>query len=369
MQNSSFWRLGDLTGRRKFCQLGHLDLELGNHLPDVVVAYETWGELNTAKDNAVLLCHALTGDTHAVGEVEPGHLSPGWWDEFVGPGKAIDTDKYFVVAPNVLGGCQGTTGPSSLNLNHKPYGSTFPKITIKDQVEVEFQLAEHLGIKTWRLIAGGSMGGMRALEWAVAKPGNVKAVLLMATSAYATADQIATQDIQVKAIEMDPDYFGGDYYLRETQPIKGLGLARRIAHQSYRTEREFKTRFGRQVQPGEVLESGGRFAITSYLDHQADKLTKRFDANSYKVLTNAMSLFDVGLNRGGVLNALSACNVPAVVVAISSDRLYPKYLQQELVDNLPNAKPLVEIDSDYGHDAFLLEVSGISSAIDLALEI
>jgi homoserine O-acetyltransferase len=168
---------------------------------------------------------------------------------------------------------------------------------------------------------------------------------------------------------MDPDYFGGDYYLRETQPIKGLGLARRIAHQSYRTEREFKTRFGRQVQPGEVLESGGRFAITSYLDHQADKLTKRFDANSYKVLTNAMSLFDVGLNRGGVLNTLSACNVPAVVVAISSDRLYPKYLQQELVDNLPNAKPLVEIDSDYGHDAFLLEVSGISSAIDLALEI
>ena len=344
-------------------------MELNGSLGPVTVAYETWGSRSPDRDNAVLIEHALTLDSHAAGQTGPGHLSPGWWDPLIGAGAAVDTERWWVVCPNVLGGCQGTTGPSTDDATGVPWGSRFPQITIRDQVAVEAALAEALGIDRWAAVIGGSMGGMRALEWGVTHPDRVERLVVVACGAAATAEQIALCAVQAQAIRQDPDFRDGDYYHAEAGkgPERGLGLARRIGHLSYRSELELDTRFGHSPQAGEDPYTAGRYAVESYLDHQADKLVRRFDANSYLVLSRAMDHHDVGRDRGGAAAALASVKATATVVAVDSDRLYPPRLQYELASRLPDHPEVQLVRSPYGHDAFLIEVEQLGRFVKDAL--
>ncbi|HEV7206314.1 MAG TPA: homoserine O-acetyltransferase [Jatrophihabitans sp.] len=358
------WRDGDPVASRRFAGLGPVALEFGGSLPDVRVAYETFGQpRHDARgriSNAVLVLHALTGDAHLSGPAGPGQPTPGWWDAIIGPGRPLDTDEWFLVAGNVLGGCQGSTGPSSLGPKGDPWGSAFPRVTVRDQVQVEALLADRLGIDRFAAVIGGSMGGMRALEWAAMFPDRVAAALVLATGAAASADQIGTQTAQVLAIENDPNWHGGDYYGTGAGPHAGLGIARRIAHLTYRSEYELDVRFGRSPQePG-----SDRFSVQSYLDHHAGKLARRFDAASYVTLTDAMNTHDVGRGRGGVEAALRDVTGPLVVVAgIDSDRLYPLRQQQQIADLVPTADGLHVIHSDHGHDGFLIEAAQVGELV------
>lgn len=361
------WREGDPVGRRRFAHIGDLPLERGDVLPAVTIAYETWGTLNADHDNAILVEHALTGDSHVVGDVGPGHASGGWWPGLVGPGCPLDTDRWFVVAANVVGGCQGSTGPASRTRDGLPWGSRFPFLTIRDQVEAEIRFSDVLGIERWAAVLGGSMGGMRALEWAVSRPHRVERLLVIASSAYATAEQIAFCLPQLLAIRMDPGYRGGDYYDTGVSPEAGLGIARRIAQVTYRSESEFGQRFGRAAQGGEQpLGAGGRYAVEGYLDYHARKLSRRFDANSYVVLTEAMNSHDVGRDRGGVEAALRRVQARTTVVSVDSDRLYPPYLSEEVADGIDGAVH-VGIRSAYGHDGFLIETDQMGRVLRAAL--
>jgi homoserine O-acetyltransferase/O-succinyltransferase len=362
------WRDGDPAAARRFADLGPLDLELGGHLPAVRMAYETWGRPRRDASgivNAVLVLHALTGDAHVTGPAGPGQPTPGWWDAVIGPGRALDTDRWFVVAANVLGGCQGTTGPASPGPEGRTWGSRFPAVTIRDQVAAEARLAQVLGVERFAAVLGGSMGGMRALEWAAQHPDRVGAALVLAVGAEASADQVATQSAQVLAITSDPAWHGGDFERDIADgvagPVTGLGLARRIAHLTYRSESELDARFGRRVQ------DDGRFAVVSYLDHHAVKLAGRFDAGSYVVLTEAMNTHDVGRGRGGVEAALRAIEVPMVVAGVDSDRLYPLRQQQHIAELVPTADGLHVVHSAYGHDGFLLEAEQVGELIGRTL--
>jgi homoserine O-acetyltransferase len=367
------WREGDPAGRRSFASLfgsrAHV-LEACGRLPGVVVAYETWGELNAAGDNAVLVLHALTGDSHAAGPAGPGHNQAGWWDDIVGPGQAIDTDRFFVVCPNVLGGCQGSTGPASIDPETgKPYGAGFPTITIRDQVVVEASLADSLGIDRWACVIGGSMGGQRALEWAVSFPARVPRAVVLAAGARATAEEIALCSLQIRAIESDPRFRGGDYYdaAPNEGPWRGMSLARGIGQVSYRSEEEFDERFGRGRQADEEPLQGGRYAVESYLEYHGEKLASRFDANTYVVLSRAMSHHDVGRGRGGVAAALSRITGEVAIAGISSDRLYPLRLQYELAALIPRNSGVEVVQSISGHDGFLTESEAVSKVIARAL--
>jgi homoserine O-acetyltransferase len=359
------WRTGDPVAGRRFAELGPLDLEFGGQLPALTLAYETWGTLDAGASNAVLVLHALTGDAHVAGKAGPGQPTAGWWDGLVGPGAPLDTDRVFVVAANVLGGCQGSTGPSSpapvaVRPDGRPYGSAFARITVADQVAAERLLADRLGIARWAAVLGGSMGGMRALEWAYTHPERVGAALVLAVGAAATGDQIGTQSTQIAAITTDAGWAGGDYYDREgdTGPWCGMEVARRIAHLTYRSEHELQVRFGAQPQDGEdpfAAERPGRFAVQSYLDHQAAKLTRRFDPGTYVALTDAMNTWDLGRGRGGVEAALGRVTTPLVVAGVDSDRLYPLWLQEQIAASPATVKGLRVIASEYGHDGFLIE--------------
>ena len=372
---SAAWREGDPVGDRSFVSVGELTTESGVTLPDVTVAYETWGELAPDGGNAVYVCHALTGDSHVTGAAGDGHLTGGWWDGLVGPGRPVDTDRWFVVCANVLGGCQGTTGPASAAPDGRPWGSRFPTVTVADMVEVERRLTDHLGIERWSLMLGPSLGGMRVLEWMVAHPERVRSGLVLGSTAAVTADQVGIHGAQIEAIRMDPNFRGGDYYDANDGegPHRGMGLARRIAHLSYRSETELDLRFGRGPQGDEDPYSigsktqRGRFAVESYLDHHADKLARRFDANTYIALTEAMSLFDLGRGRGGVATALAQIHAPLTVVGIDSDRLFPLRLQAELAELTPGADDLHILRSPYGHDGFLVEDDQVGSFIAHAL--
>jgi homoserine O-acetyltransferase len=349
------WVEGDPVGDRVFLDLPEpFPLERGGVLPSVRVAYETWGTLAADGGNAVLVEHALTGDSHVVGPAGPGHPTPGWWDGLIGPGAPVDTDRFFVVCANVLGGCQGTTGPSSLAPDDGRWGSRFPEVTVGDQVRVEAVLADSLGIERWACVVGGSMGGMRALEWAVGLPDRVATLFFLASGAVASADQIGTQTTQQAAIRADRRWSGGDYPL-DDPPVDGLGVARRIAHLTYRSGLELDARFGTHVQ------DDGRFAVASYLDHHADKLTARFDAATYVLLTEAMNSWDVGRDRGGVEAALARVTARSVVAGVDSDRLYPIAQQQRVADGL--GVPLQVIPSPYGHDGFLIEVGAVGALL------
>lgn len=344
-------------------------LEAGGRLSDVTIAYETWGELDASRTNAVLVLHALTGDSHAAGPAGPGHLQEGWWDTVVGPGKAIDTDRFFVVCPNVLGGCQGTTGPASPAPDGKPYASRFPVVTIRDQVVAEAALADGLGIERWAAVIGGSMGGMRVLEWAVGFPDRVASAVVIACGATASAEQIALCSLQVRAIRADPRFRGGEYYDAPPGdgPHAGMALARGIGQVSYRSELELEQRFGRGHQGDEVPLAGGRYAIESYLEYQGEKLARRFDANSYVVLSEAMNHHDVGRGRGGLGTALARITADVTVAGISSDRLYPLRLQHELAELVPHCSGVEVIESISGHDGFLVEHEAVGKVIARAL--
>jgi len=365
---SGAWRPGvDPAGRRRFVRLaGPAALERGGTVPAVTVAYETWGspvaDAAGGVGNAVLVLHALSGDSHAAGPAGPGHPTVGWWDPLIGPGRPIDTDRFLVVCPNVLGGCQGTTGPASAAPDGAPWGSRWPEITIADQVRVEAAFADAIGVRRWAAVIGGSMGGMRALEWAVATPERVARAVVVACGATATAEQIGLYAAQLAAVTLDPGWRGGDYHAAPpgAGPHAGLGLARRLGQLSYRSEPELAARFGNRVQ------DDGRFAVASYLDHHAGKLARRFDAGSYVTLTRAMMTQDVGRARGGPAVAVAACPVPLTVAGVDSDRLYPLRLQRELADWAGNGAPTV-IRSLYGHDGFLLERDQVGAIVTAAL--
>ncbi len=329
------------------------------------LAYETWGRPAPDRSNAVLVLHALTGDSHVAGPAGPGHPTPGWWDALVGPGRALDTDRWFVVAPNVLGGCQGSTGPASLRPDGRYWGGSFPRLTQRDQVLAEAGLADALGIDRWALVIGGSMGGMRAVEWAVSHPERVASLLLLACPAAAGADQIAWATAQLHAIRADPHWRGGDYHDAGPGqgPHAGLGVARRIAHITYRAAEELDSRFGNRAQDGEDPGRGGRYQVESYLDHHAAKLVRRFDAASYVVLAEAMNAHDIGRGRGGTRAALARVTARTLVAGVDSDRLYPLAQQEELAAGIPSADRARVIASPYGHDGFLIETPQVAALV------
>jgi homoserine O-acetyltransferase len=366
---SGAWRESDEVGARRFAGVGPFRFENGDSLPFVRIAYETWGELSPAADNAVLVLHALTGDSHAVGAAGPGHPTPGWWNEIIGPSLAIDTDRWFVVVPNMLGGCQGTTGPASLAPDGSEWGPRFPFTTIRDQVAAQSALADHLGIQRWAAVVGGSMGGMQALEWAVSTPDRVERLAVIAAPPVTTADQIALNSVQIEAVRTDPLFRAGYYYEAGDGdgPHRGLALARRMALLNYRSPGELNGRFGgawqSEISP---LGAGGRFAVESYLDFHGNKFTRRFDANSYITLVEAMNSHDVGRGRGGVAAALSRVTASTLVVGIDSDRLFPvdgqRVIAQELPRSVSGPEPVV-MHSPFGHDGFLIENELVGSQL------
>lgn len=356
-------------GQLRTLPIGDVRLENGALVPSVELAVQRWGELSPEMDNVVLVEHALTGDSHVSGPADEVHALPGWWDGLVGPGAALDTDRWCVISTNVLGGCQGSTGPASTAPDGKPWGARFPEISIRDQVTAEVALLDRLGISRIASVVGGSMGGMRVLEWMVGYPDRVDSALVLAVGARATADQIGTQTTQIAAITSDPDWQGGDYHGTGRSPRAGLGIARRIAHLTYRTEFELDHRFANSAQDGENPWEGGRYAVQSYLDHQANKLVGRFDAATYVLLSEAMNRHDVGRGRGGIEAALAATPVPCVVGGVDSDRLYPLRTQQELADLLPGCKGLDVVHSRDGHDGFLTETEAIGELVERTLEL
>lgn len=348
--------------------IGSLTLESGAVLDQVHIAFQRWGALSAVRDNAVVVLHALTGDSHVTGPAGPAHPTPGWWDGVAGPGAPIDTDRWCAIATNVLGGCRGSTGPSSLAPDGKPWGSRFPAITVRDQVNADLAALSALGITEVAAVVGGSMGGARALEWIVGHPDTVRAALVLAVGARATADQIGTQCTQVAAIKADPHWQNGDYYGTGRSPETGMEIARRFAHLTYRGEKELDDRFGNDAQGAEDPTAGGRYAVQSYLEHQGGKLARRFDAGTYVALTDALSSHDVGRGRGGLAAALRRVTAPVIVGGITSDRLYPLRLQQELADLLPTCRGCNVVDSDFGHDGFLVETDAVYELIRQTLE-
>ncbi len=360
---SGGWHEGDPVADRRFADLGALRLENGEILPSVRLAYETWGELDDAKSNAVLILHALTGDAHVVGEPGPGQPTPGWWPQIVGPGRIIDTDRYYVVAANVLGGCQGSTGPCSTAPDGGPWGSRFPVVSTRDQVLAEARLADLLGIDVWNLVIGASLGGHRAIEWAATYPDRVARLIVVASGAQTTAEQAAWAHTQIRAIELDPAWRGGDYHAFDEGPVRGLALARQIAHTTYRSPSELDSRFGRLPQREEDPLHGGRLAVESYLDYHGEKIVRRFDAGSYVALTRSMLSHDVGRDRGGQKEALKRVKAQTLVVAVDSDRLfYPEQVWQ-MADGIRGAY-YREIHSDHGHDGFLIEGDQLTALLD-----
>jgi homoserine O-acetyltransferase/O-succinyltransferase len=356
-------------GEVGFVHIGSLTTESGAVIDDVCIAVQRWGELSPTRDNVVVVLHALTGDSHITGPAGPGHPTPVWWDGVAGPGAPIDTNRWCAVATNVLGGCRGSTGPSSFARDGKPWGSRFPLISVRDQVRADIAALAALGIDQVAAVVGGSMGGARALEWIVGHPDTARAGLLLAVGARATGDQIGTQTTQIAAIKADPNWQGGDYHDTGRKPVAGLTIARRFAHLTYRGEVELDTRFANENQGDEDPATGGRYAVQSYLEHQGDKLLARFDAGSYVVLTEALSSHDVGRGRGGVDNALRGCPVPVVVGGITSDRLYPLRLQEELAELLPRCTELHVVDSICGHDGFLVESEAVGDLIRKTLDL
>lgn len=338
-----------------------LVLESGARLGPITVAYETLGQLSRRRDNVILVCHALTGDSHVAGVYYPGDPKPGWWDDVVGPGKILDTDRYFVICSNVLGGCQGTTGPSSPNPETGvPYGPDFPVITVRDMVRVQRELLDYLGIHKVLAVIGGSLGGMQVLEWAVAYPDRVGGIIPIAACGRFHPQGIALNEVQRQAIMSDPEFRGGRYY-GGPGPRAGLATARMLGMITYRSDESMWKQFGRKTRgtPETAFRGFGiSFEVESYLHHQGGALVKRFDANSYLYLTRAMDLHDIGRGRGSYREAYSRVKARSLVVGIRSDLLFPTYQQLEMADLLARAGKDVtyfEMDSPWGHDAFLVD--------------
>jgi homoserine O-acetyltransferase/O-succinyltransferase len=335
-----------------------LPLTLGGALDHVEVKVETYGELDARGANAILVCHALTGSAHAAGRHAEGEV-PGWWDPLIGPGKALDVREHFVICSNVLGGCYGTTGPTSVDpATGRPFGPTFPRFTIRDMVEVQRRLLDHLGVDRLRAVVGGSMGGMQALEWAATYPERVGSLVAIAIGARHSAWAIGLNEVARRAIRADPDFQGGDYPPGK-QPETGLGLARAIAMLSYRSFDSLEAKFGRDRRDGgDGFDAS--FEIASYLRYQGVKLAQRFDANTYLGLTLAMDDHDLAAGRGALREVLGRIRLPALVMGIGSDVLYPEVEQRRLLDDLPDAR-YASIVSPHGHDAFLIEFPQVAA--------
>ncbi|MCK9555789.1 homoserine O-acetyltransferase [bacterium] len=346
-----------------------LELECGRKLSPVDVCYETYGKLNSRKDNAVLVAHALSGDAHAAGLHSADDKKPGWWDIFIGPGKAIDTDKYFVICSNIIGGCKGSSGPGSINKkNNKPYGTTFPPITVRDMVNVQKRLIDHLGIKNILAVIGGSLGGMQVLQWAVDYPAVVKSAIVIASTAKLSAQGIAFNAVGREAITSDPNWFKGDYYDKGKNPEKGLAIARMIGHITYLSEDAIEQKFGRKTKadkdavngdsPAMVDFTQDEYEIESYLSYQGDSFVKRFDANSYLYISKAMDAFDLYRDYGSLENAFKDVKSGFLIVSYTSDWLFPTWQSKEIVKALKANNISVtyyNIKSESGHDSFLVE--------------
>lgn len=368
---------GDPLGDRRIIQVQserRFVLEAGGSLEHLEIAYETWGELDDTASNAILICHALTGDSHAAGRRGPGHPAPGWWDALIGPGRAIDTSRYFVVCSNVLGGCQGTTGPASTDpATGIAYGSSFPQVTIRDMVRAQMLLSDELGVSAWASVIGGSMGGMQALEWAVMAPGRVRSLIVASSTAAASAQQIAWSHIGRSAIWADPGFNGGDYYgaAPGEGPHRGLELARQVAQVTYRSNEVYAERFGRELIAEFSFGQGELFTVEGYLEYHGRKLVHRFDANSYLHLNRAMDFHDLARGRGGVEEALRRISAPVLNVSVRSDSLYPPSQQVALHEGMiavGGHSTLVDLDSPHGHDGFLIETVKLAPVIREFLE-
>lgn len=346
------------------------ELESGATLQPVTLAYETYGRLNEERSNAILILHALSGGAHAAGYHSTDDKKPGWWDEAIGPGKAFDTNRFFVICSNVLGSCYGSSGPLSLDpQTGKPYGLNFPVVTIGDMVRAQVKLIDHLGIDKLLCVTGGSMGGMQALEWAAHHPNRVKSAIPLATTARHSPMLIAFSEVGRQAIYADPAWNGGDYYDQEQKPDAGLAVARMVGHITYLSEEAMHQKFGRRLQ---TLEQYGyefqtEFAVESYLKYNGNNFTRRFDANSYLYVTKALDYFDLTRPSGSLAAAFSqSAGIKYLVVSFTSDWLYPTYHSKELVAALTAVGADVtylDIESTWGHDAFLLEVGTMTRLI------
>ncbi len=336
-------------------------LENGQELGPITLAYETYGELNQNRDNVILIEHALTANAHAAGRHRPDDKYPGWWDVMIGPGKAFDTDKYFVICANILGSCYGTTGPSSINPETgKPYGLSFPLVTIRDMVRTQKELLDHLGIRHIRAITGGSMGGMQAIEWALLYPQLVDSIILIATAARSTPQSIAMHKVGLRAIMDDPNWEGGNYYGKEP-PNKGLAIARMLGHITYLSDRILWEKFGRSHNDPSTMKVrlDSKFEIENYLLYQGSKFVQRFDANSYIYLMRSIDLYDAAEGYSTLEESFHrAGSLKVFIASFTSDWLYPSYQSKELVEAFrANGVYVVnqEIDAPYGHDSFLIE--------------
>ncbi|MBV9539130.1 MAG: homoserine O-acetyltransferase [Acidisphaera sp.] len=355
----------------EFSELSHknvafddgLLLDCGTHLPVLTVAYRTYGTLNDARSNAILVCHALTGDQY-VAEQHPVTGKPGWWDAVVGPLLPLDTERFFIICANVLGGCMGSTGPHSIRPDTgRPWGTEFPPITIRDMVRAQKRLIDHLGIARLFAVTGGSMGGMQVLEWAVTYPQCVFAAVPIATGAYHSAQNIAFNEVGRQAIFTDPDFCDGRYWERGRVPARGLGVARMVAHITYLSEQAMARKFGRRVRGGPAAAAlgmmGDIFEVESYLQHQGSTFVRRFDANSYLTITRAMDYFDLAAEHDGDLGAAFAgTRTRFCLISFSSDWLFPTEFSRAIARALNRAAAnvsFVEIATDKGHDAFLLD--------------
>lgn len=335
-----------------------LELDCGTTLAPVDVAWETYGSLNADRSNAILVTHAFSGDAHAAGE-------SGWWTNMIGPGLAFDTDKYFVICSNVLGGCRGTTGPGSINpATGRPWAMTFPHVTIADMVRLQKKLVDSMGIRRLLAVAGGSMGGMQALEWAVTYPESVAAALPIATTAQHSAQQIAFNEVGRQAIMADPDWNGGDYYGRKP-PASGLKLARMVGHITYMSDDSMREKFGRRVRASEASSGPAQFEVESYLNYRGYKFVDRFDANSYIYITRAMDTFDL-TQRGSLTSLFDGMRARFLVISFTSDWLYPSYQSLEIASALRGRNCDVaycNLESRYGHDSFLVEVESQTQVV------
>ena len=347
----------------KFAKDQELQLSCGTVLKDVNVEYETYGTLNDDNSNAVLICHALTGNAHAAGKYSPEDKKPGWWDDMIGPKKAFDTDKYFMVCSNILGSCYGTTGPKSIDpKTGKEYNLNFPMITVSDMVNTQFHLMEFLKIKKWLAVAGGSLGGMQALQWAVSYPKSLQSVLPIATTSMLSPQSIAFDWVGREAIMADKNFNDGQYN-KDSLPENGLAISRMLAHITYLSESGMREKFGRRLQEMNDynFEFSHNFAVESYLKYQGAQFVNRFDANSYLYITRAMDYFNLSNDcngQGDLAKVLAKTQANFLIVSFSSDWLFPPYQSVEIVKALQECQREVtycEIDSDYGHDAFLLE--------------
>ncbi|MCD7779912.1 MAG: homoserine O-acetyltransferase [Candidatus Gastranaerophilales bacterium] len=338
-----------------------IKFESGVEFAPITVAYETYGELNTDKTNAILVIHALTGDAHAAGYHSENDKKPGWWDTMIGAGKAFDTDKYFVICTNILGGCSGTTGPSSINPETgKSYGTTFPVFTIEDTVKVQKKLLDYLGIKKLYSVAGGSMGGMQAMQFVISYPDFVDSAILIATTSRLSPQAIAFNAVGRNSIISDPFWNNGDYYDKENKPDRGLSTARMIGHITYLCEEAMYNKFGRRLQNKDHYDFNFDidFQVESYLQHQGQIFVDRFDANSYLYITKAIDYFDPAKKYGSLKEAFKKSEAKFLIISFDSDWLFPSSQAKEIVNTLVQIGKDVsycEIQSPCGHDAFLLE--------------